>query len=360
MRVPRPQRQRADGPLRGPAARRRGAGRGPARPALPRGEGRPDVPDRHRGGRGRHGHRGAQGGSASPRRASSCSTSTSPTSTSTCSRTPGWRRAGTTPSRRSPSARRTASPSPISTDPRHAFIENAGVSFTAKAFSQWPEPLGLAALRDVESVREFADIARQEYVAVGIRAALHPTLDLATEPRWARQAGTFGQDPTLVTELGHGLPRRVPAGGPRAGQRRLHVEALPGWGPAEGRRGRPLPLRTRTGLSRWAVRRPPQAVPRRHRGRHRRGHALLRDAGRARDRRRADRGGRVRLQPAGRHRAAARAPRLRRGRRHRLGARQRQPRRRPGAPRSRLGGRAPRPGGADGADPRGGRGPVRW
>ena len=90
----------------------------------------------------------------------------------------------------------------ISTDPRHAFIENAGVSFTAKSFSQWPEPLGLAALRDADAVREFADIARQEYVAVGIRAALHPTLDLATEPRWARQAGTFGQDPALVTELG--------------------------------------------------------------------------------------------------------------------------------------------------------------
>jgi beta-glucosidase len=93
-------------------------------------------------------------------------------------------------------------PVTISTDPRHAFIENAGVSFTAKAFSQWPEPLGLAALRDVAAVRQFADIARQEYVAVGIRAALHPTLDLATEPRWARQAGTFGQDPDLVTELG--------------------------------------------------------------------------------------------------------------------------------------------------------------
>ncbi len=93
-------------------------------------------------------------------------------------------------------------PVTISTDPRHAFIENAGVSFTAKSFSQWPEPLGLGALRDADAVREFADIARQEYVAVGIRAALHPTLDLATEPRWARQAGTFGQDPALVTELG--------------------------------------------------------------------------------------------------------------------------------------------------------------
>ena len=93
-------------------------------------------------------------------------------------------------------------PVTVSTDPRHAFMENAGVSFTARAFSQWPEPLGLAALRDAASVRRFADIARQEYCAVGIRAALHPTLDLATEPRWARQAGTFGQDPDVVTELG--------------------------------------------------------------------------------------------------------------------------------------------------------------
>lgn len=93
-------------------------------------------------------------------------------------------------------------PVTISTDPRHSFIENVGVSFAAGMFSQWPEPLGLAALRDPALVRRFADIARQEYVAVGLRAALHPTLDLATEPRWARQAGTFGQDAHLVAELG--------------------------------------------------------------------------------------------------------------------------------------------------------------
>jgi beta-glucosidase len=85
-------------------------------------------------------------------------------------------------------------PVTVSTDPRHAFIQNSGVSFAAGSFSQWPEPIGFAAIGDVERVREFADIARTEYRAVGIRAALHPTVDLATEPRWARQAGTFGQD----------------------------------------------------------------------------------------------------------------------------------------------------------------------
>ncbi len=93
-------------------------------------------------------------------------------------------------------------PVTISTDPRHAFIENAGVSFTAASFSQWPEPIGLTALGDPDEVARFADIARAEYVAVGIRAALHPTLDLATEPRWARQAGTFGQDSDAAAELG--------------------------------------------------------------------------------------------------------------------------------------------------------------
>lgn len=91
-------------------------------------------------------------------------------------------------------------PVTISTDPRHAFIENSGVSFTAAHFSQWPEPIGLAAIGSSELIRRFAGIARQEYTAVGIRAALHPTVDLATEPRWCRQAGTFGQDSQLSAQ----------------------------------------------------------------------------------------------------------------------------------------------------------------
>ena len=85
-------------------------------------------------------------------------------------------------------------PVTISTDPRHAFVENAGTSFTAGAFSQWPEPLGLAGLDDA-NIRAFADVARREYLAVGIRMALHPQVDLATEPRWGRQLHTFGADP---------------------------------------------------------------------------------------------------------------------------------------------------------------------
>lgn len=92
-------------------------------------------------------------------------------------------------------------PITVSTDPRHAFAENQGASFAAGFFSAWPEPIGMAALRDPETVRRFADTARQEYLAVGLRAALHPTVDLATEPRWARQYSGFGQDPELTGQL---------------------------------------------------------------------------------------------------------------------------------------------------------------
>ncbi|MEH0420904.1 glycoside hydrolase family 3 protein [Streptomyces sp. B21-083] len=89
-------------------------------------------------------------------------------------------------------------PVTISTDPRHGFLENVGASFTAGPFSQWPDGLGLAALRDPDVVREFARRARDEYRAVGIRMALHPQVDLASEPRWARQLQTFGADTDLV------------------------------------------------------------------------------------------------------------------------------------------------------------------
>ena len=88
-------------------------------------------------------------------------------------------------------------PITVATDPRHGTINNPGASLFTPAFSQWPSSLGLAATRDTLLVREFGDIARQEYRAVGIHLALHPMADLATEPRWARTNGTFGEDADL-------------------------------------------------------------------------------------------------------------------------------------------------------------------
>jgi len=92
-------------------------------------------------------------------------------------------------------------PVTLSTDPRHSFTENPGTAMLAGPFSQWPEPLGLAAIGDEDLVERFGDIARREYTAVGLRVALHPQIDLATEPRWSRQVATFGEDAELTGKL---------------------------------------------------------------------------------------------------------------------------------------------------------------
>ena len=92
-------------------------------------------------------------------------------------------------------------PITISTDPRHHFQYVLGASESEGQFSQWPETLGLAALGDTGLVRRFGDIARQEYRAVGIHMALSPQADLATEPRWSRINGTFGEDADLAGRM---------------------------------------------------------------------------------------------------------------------------------------------------------------
>src|SRR5262245_26928685 len=92
-------------------------------------------------------------------------------------------------------------PITISTDPRHHFQYVLGASESEGGFSQWPETLGLAALGDTALVRRFGDIARQEDRAVGIHMALSPQADLATEPRWSRINGTFGEDADLAGRM---------------------------------------------------------------------------------------------------------------------------------------------------------------
>lgn len=99
-------------------------------------------------------------------------------------------------------ATRLGIPLTISTDPRNHFQYVLGAAENANGVTQWPEMLGFAALRDPALVRQFGEIARKEYRAVGIHMALSPQLDLLTEPRWPRGTGTFGSDPALVSGLG--------------------------------------------------------------------------------------------------------------------------------------------------------------
>ena len=92
-------------------------------------------------------------------------------------------------------------PLTISTDPRNHFQFTAGASVQSDGFSQWPEAPGFAAIGDAQTMRAFGDIVRQEYRAVGIHMALSPQADLATEPRWPRIAGTFGEDADLAGRM---------------------------------------------------------------------------------------------------------------------------------------------------------------
>jgi beta-glucosidase len=92
-------------------------------------------------------------------------------------------------------------PVTVYSDPRHGInkpytINNAYYP----GITKWPDALGLAAARDIELIKQFGSIAAREYRAMGITVALHPMADLATEPRWARMAGTFGEDAELAAK----------------------------------------------------------------------------------------------------------------------------------------------------------------
>lgn len=91
-------------------------------------------------------------------------------------------------------------PITIASDPRNHFSK-AIFEMEAQDFSQWCQTLGMAAVGDPALVRDFANTAREEYLATGIRMALHPQVDLATEPRWPRIGGTFGEDANLSARL---------------------------------------------------------------------------------------------------------------------------------------------------------------
>lgn len=89
-----------------------------------------------------------------------------------------------------------------SSDPRHGTRADAEFNAGAGgAISMWPGSLGLAATFRPELVQRFGQIAATEYRSLGIATALSPQIDIATDPRWNRVSGTFGEDPQLATDM---------------------------------------------------------------------------------------------------------------------------------------------------------------
>jgi beta-glucosidase len=93
-------------------------------------------------------------------------------------------------------------PANNSSDPRHRTVADAEYNAgSGGTISMWPGSLGMAATFDPALVRRFGEIAAREYRALGITAALSPQIDLATEPRWGRVSGTFGESPRLSADM---------------------------------------------------------------------------------------------------------------------------------------------------------------
>ncbi|MFC9861151.1 MULTISPECIES: glycoside hydrolase family 3 protein [unclassified Streptomyces] len=139
-------------------------------------------------------------------------------------------------------AERLGIPVTLASDPRHGFTANPATAHTGGGFSAGPEPIGLAATDDPALVEEYAALIGRELRAVGIRLAIHPMADLATEPRWARISGTFGEDAgracRMITAYIRGLQgerlgpdsvacmtKHFPGGGPQAHGEDSHFAA---------------------------------------------------------------------------------------------------------------------------------------
>lgn len=93
-------------------------------------------------------------------------------------------------------------PANNSSDPRHG--SDSSSEFNAGSggkISMWPETLGLAATFDPDVTKKFGEVASKEYRALGLSTALSPQIDIATDPRWFRFNGTFGEDSALAADM---------------------------------------------------------------------------------------------------------------------------------------------------------------
>ena len=124
-------------------------------------------------------------------------------------------------------------PLSISSDPLHEVKGGGIAAFTINGFSEWPSQLGFAATRDSRLIEKFGEIASKEYRAVGIHTALHPMADLATDPRWARNFGTFGSNADLASEFTDAYMRGFQGKELSSESVMTMVKHFPGGGPQE-------------------------------------------------------------------------------------------------------------------------------
>ena len=109
--------------------------------------------------------------------------------------------------------------------------------------TDWPENLALAATFDPEVAKQAGAGIAREMREMGISTFLGPQTDVASDPRWQRFSGTFGEDPALSRDmcraLVDGLQSTVVDGedqGWGTGSLVAMVKHWPAEGPGEGGR----------------------------------------------------------------------------------------------------------------------------
>lgn len=89
-----------------------------------------------------------------------------------------------------------------------------GMNDAVGVFTTFTGTLGLGAVvqgykqrgeDDLATLRAFAEVARQEWLATGLRKGYMYMIDVVTDPRWQRIYGTFGEDVELISRMGPAL-----------------------------------------------------------------------------------------------------------------------------------------------------------
>lgn len=88
---------------------------------------------------------------------------------------------------------------------------------------------------DYSMVESYAELDRQMWVAVGLRQMYGPQIDLATDPRWSRNSGTYGEVPEVVAGITTALVAGYQQGteGVQLEGVSLSIKHFPGDGAAE-------------------------------------------------------------------------------------------------------------------------------
>ena len=81
-------------------------------------------------------------------------------------------------------------------------FEEALHGLMAPGATVFPQAIGLAATWDTSLANRVARIAALETRSRGIRQALSPVVNIATDVRWGRVEETYGEDPFLTTQFG--------------------------------------------------------------------------------------------------------------------------------------------------------------